>query len=176
MAEGGARRPGERPRVLEQAVDWGVTGEALDKGEPGIRVFLAGLEEWFQHREVRDQVGERVPGEVFSGPFAPELAPVSGEQRGRVVVARASLVRPGSGQAPGLYGVADALAAYRVDHARRVPDGHQALRVPLCAPHPHLQGPTLRRSLRLGAVEVADYLRLLQKAVEEVLEVAPCAR
>src|ERR671911_359100 len=97
MAEGSARRPGERPRVLEQAVDWGVTGKALDEGEPGIGVFLAGLEERFQHREVRDQVGEGVPREVFSGPFAPELATVTGEQRGRVIVARAGLVRPRCG-------------------------------------------------------------------------------
>src|SRR5215207_7982524 len=176
MANSGARRPGERPRVLEEAVDWGVTGETLDEGEPGIRVFLAGLEERFQHREVRNQVGEGVPGEVFSGPFAPELAPVTGEQRGRVIVARAGLVRPRRGQTPGLYGVADALSTYRVDHARRVPDGHQALRVPFCAPHPHLQGPALRQFLRLGVFEVADHLRFLHKAVEEVLEVTPRVR
>src|SRR5919106_365179 len=113
---------------------------------------------------------------MYSGRSGPKPAPVTAEQRGRVIIARAGIVRPRRGQTPGPYGVADALSTYRVDHARRVPDGHQALRVPFCAPHPHLQGPALRWSLWLGAFEVASHLRFLQKAVEEVLEVTPRMR
>jgi hypothetical protein len=38
--------PRHRPRVLEEAVDRGVAGEPLDEGAAGIRVFLAGPEQW----------------------------------------------------------------------------------------------------------------------------------
>src|SRR5215218_6618223 len=64
-------------RVLEEAVDRGIPGEALNEGAAGGRVLLAGLEERLQHLEVRDQVDERVPGEVLAGALVSELALVA---------------------------------------------------------------------------------------------------
>src|SRR5215218_3525679 len=84
-------------------------------------------------------------------------------------------VRPGGGQPAGLDSVADALAAYRVDHAPGVPDHHEPPGVAPGAPHPHLEGPALGRPLGLGAFEPAGDLGFLEEAVEEVLEVAPRA-
>src|SRR5215203_2585915 len=59
-------------RVLEEAVDRGVPGEALDEGAADARVLLAGLEQWLQHPQVRDQVDEGVPGEVLAGALVSE--------------------------------------------------------------------------------------------------------
>src|SRR3712207_7562719 len=129
---------GERPRVLEQAVDRGVPGEAFDEGAAGLWVFLARLEERLQHPQVRDEVDQGVAGDVLAGPLAPELALVAQHNRYREVPPRVRLVRASSGQPAALEGVADALAAYRVDHAPRLPDHHDPLGVPFGAPHPHL--------------------------------------
>src|SRR5918999_1044140 len=113
---------------------------------------------------------------MLAGPLTPELAFVARENGGREVPPGVRLMRPRGGQPTGFEGVADTLAAYRVDHAPRVPDHHQPLGVPPGAPHPHLQGPALGRPLRLGACEPPCDLRFLKKAVEEVLEVASRAR
>jgi hypothetical protein len=69
VPEGGS----QCPRMFEEAVDGGVSGEACNEGAAGLRVLLASLEERLQHRKVRDQVNEGMTGEVLAGALVPEL-------------------------------------------------------------------------------------------------------
>ena len=63
--------------MFQQVVDRGVAGEAFDEGAAGGGVFLARLEEWFDHLQVRDEVGQCIAGEMLPGPLLPELGCVS---------------------------------------------------------------------------------------------------
>src|SRR5215210_5511672 len=160
--------------MFEEAVDRCVAGKSLEERPAGFGVLLAGLEEGLEQHQVRYQVDERVSGEVFAGPPVPELAFVAGEDRRREVLPDVGLVGPGCRQAAGLQRVTDALPTYRVDHAAGVPDRHQALVVAFRAPHPHLERPARRRTLRRSILQPGGQLWLFEKAVVEILEVPAC--
>ena len=51
--------------MLEQRINRGVAGEALDESKSGAGVLFAGFEEGLHHLEVRYEVREGVTGEVL---------------------------------------------------------------------------------------------------------------
>src|SRR5688572_18751590 len=108
--------------MFEEAVDGRVAGKSLEERPTGFGLLLAGFEYGLEQHQVRHQVDQRVPREVFAGPSVPELAFVAGEDRGGEVLPDVGLVGPRCGQSARLERVTDALPAYRVDHAARVPD------------------------------------------------------
>jgi hypothetical protein len=74
--------------MLEQGIGRGVAGEDVDEGAAGGRVVSTGPYEWVQLLHVRKQLYDRTSREILTGRPAPELAPIAGEERGRVVIAR----------------------------------------------------------------------------------------
>src|SRR4028119_1572667 len=100
-------------RVLQQAVDRGVPGEALHEGPACPAVLLAGPKEGLQKLHVRHQVDQRVAGEVLASAATEELAGVPGEGGGGEVLAAVRLVGPSGGQAARLYRGAHAPAPER---------------------------------------------------------------
>src|SRR4028119_2275538 len=74
--------------MLEQCIGRGVAGEDVDEGAAGGRVVSTGPYEWVQLLRVRKQPYDRTSQEILTGRPARGLAPVAGEERGRVVIAR----------------------------------------------------------------------------------------
>src|SRR5215213_795458 len=103
----------EHAGMFEEAVDGRITRKSLKERQTGLRVLLAGLEEWLEQHQVRHHVDERVPREVLSGPPVLELAFVAREDRGREILPGVGLVGPGGGQAARLERVTEALPAWR---------------------------------------------------------------
>src|SRR3712207_1644440 len=109
---------------------------------------------------------------MLAGPPVPELAFVAGEDRGGEVLPDVGLMGPGSGQTARLQRVSDALPTYGVDHAAGVTDRHEPLAVAFRAPHPHLERPARGRTFRRGVLQPGGQLRLFEKAIVKVFEVA----
>lgn len=120
VADGQEAREG--PRVFDKTIYRSISGEDLDEGLAKVPIFLAGPEEWLQEGEVGEGIDEGEPGELLASALAPQLLLVAREQRGREIFLRLSFVGESRSQSSALHGVTNALAAYRVDQAARVPD------------------------------------------------------